>query len=102
MCVLPSWSSELLIIHFEWSFPGPGEITLTPSSNEVESGNFRALPLGVVGGDFTSTLTFAAESGTVITCINGDRSMNVSQTVTVQGTLEVFHYSKWALFPGLD
>jgi len=67
-----------------WSFPG-GEITLTLSSNEVLSGNFRAQPVGVVGGNFTSTLTFDAENGTVITCINGgDRSMSDSQAVTVQ------------------
>ena len=56
------------------------------TSNEVVSGNFRAQPVGVVSGNFTSTLTFTAESGTVITCINGDRSMNDSQTVIVQGT----------------
>jgi len=68
-----------------WSFPG-SEITLTPSSNEVVSGNFRAQPVGVVSGNFTSTLTFTAENGTVITCINGDRSISDSQTVTVQGT----------------
>lgn len=76
-----------------WSFPG-GEITLTLSSNEVLSGNFRAQPVGVVGGNFTSTLTFDAENGTVITCINGgDRSMSDSQAVTVQGIcvkMEVF------------
>ena len=68
-----------------WRFPG-GEITLIRTINEVVSGNFRAQPVGVIGGNFTSTLTFTAESGTVITCINGDRSMNDSQTVIVQGT----------------
>lgn len=68
-----------------WSFPG-GEITLIPSSNEVVSGNFRAQPVGVNKGNFTSILTFPVEDGAIITCINGDRSLNDSQTVTVQGT----------------
>jgi len=67
-----------------WSFPGD-EITLIPSSSEDIEGNFRARPVGVVGGNFTSTLTFPAENGTVITCFNGDRSINDSQTVTTQG-----------------
>ena len=66
-----------------WKFPG-GEITLIPASSE-SPGNFRARPVSVVNGSFTSTLTFPAENGTVITCINRDRRMNASQTVTIQG-----------------
>lgn len=68
-----------------WSFPG-GEITLIPSSNEVVSGNFRAQPVGVDSGNFASILTFPVEDEAIITCINGDRNLNDSQTVTVQGT----------------
>jgi len=67
-----------------WSFPGD-EITLIPSSSEDIEGNFRAQPVGVVGGNFTSALTFPAENGTVITCFSGDRSIGDSQTVTTQG-----------------
>jgi len=68
-----------------WSFPG-GEIALISTSNEGVSGNFRAQPVGVVSGNFTSTLNFTADNGIVITCISGDRSMSDSQTVAVQGT----------------
>jgi len=71
-----------------WSFPG-GEITLIPPSTETVAGNFRARPVGLVSGNFTSTLSFTAENGTVITCINGDRSRSDSVTINVQGT-EVF------------
>ena len=67
-----------------WRFPG-GEITLAPGSME-SPGSFQARPVGVVNGSFTSTLTFPAENGTVITCINGlDRSMNSTKRVRVQG-----------------
>ena len=66
-----------------WSFPG-GEITLAPRSSESVVWNFRARPIGV-NGSFTSTLTFPAENGTVISCINGDRSMNNTKRVRVQG-----------------
>ena len=76
-CTLP----ETAVI---WSFP-EGELTLVPSSSEGMSGDFRAQPVGVVSGNFTSTLTFTVENGTVITCSNGDRSRSVSQTVTIQG-----------------
>ena len=68
-----------------WSFPG-GEITLIPASRE-SPGIFRARPVGVVNGNFTSTLTFPAENGTVITCVNGDRSMNDSLAVALQGII---------------
>ena len=71
-----------------WSFPGD-ETTLIPASME-SSGNFRARPVGVVNGNFTSTLTFPAEIGTIITCINGDRSMNNTLAVQVQGTYSTF------------
>ena len=67
-----------------WTFPG-GDVTLIPGSSEQVSGNFRAQPVGVVNGNFTSNLTFPAENG-VITCFNGqDRSMSDTLTVTVQG-----------------
>ena len=70
-----------------WKFPGK-EITLAPGSREEVAGNFRARPVGVVNGSFTSTLTFPAENGTVITCINGlDRSKNNTQRVRVQGNV---------------
>ena len=75
-----------------WSFPG-GELTLIPPSSEAVVGNFRARPVGVVGGNFTSTLTFTVQNGIVITCISGDRSNNVSQTITVQGTVHQWKYS---------
>ena len=68
-----------------WSFP-EGEITLIPASRG-SPGIFRARPVGVVNGNFTSTLTFPAENGTVITCINGDRSMNDSLAVALQGII---------------
>ena len=71
-----------------WNFPG-GEITLIPSSNEAIAGNYRAQPVRVDDGNFTSNLTFSAEASIVITCISGDRSMNDSQTITVQGTIVV-------------
>ena len=73
-----------------WNFPG-GEITLIPSSNEAIAGNYRAQPVGgnTVNGNFTSILTFSAEASIIITCISGDRSMNDSQTITVQGTIVV-------------
>ena len=68
-----------------WSFPG-GEITLASDSRDVKIGNFQLQPVGMVDGEFTSTLTFPAENGTVITCINGlDRSRNDTQAVQVQG-----------------
>ena len=68
-----------------WKFPGK-EITLAPGSREEVVGNFRARPVGVVNGSFISTLTFPAESGTVITCINGlNRSMNSTKRVGLQG-----------------
>ena len=77
---------------FQCTVPGmaviwivPGEITLIPSSNEVVSGNFRARPVGVAGGNFTSILTFPAESETVINCSTGDRTMIDTQRVRVQG-----------------
>ena len=69
-----------------WTFPG-GEITLAPGSNEEITGNFQAQPVGVANGEFTSTLTFPAENGTVIICSNGDRSMDDTQSVTVRGTI---------------
>ena len=65
-----------------WGIPG-NVITLIPSSPEVVIGNFRVRPGGMAGGNFTSTLTFTAENGTVITCRIG--STNVSQTVIVRG-----------------
>ena len=68
-----------------WTFPG-GEETVAPSSSEQVTGNFRVRPVGVVSGNFTSTLTFPAENATVISCFNVDRSRNNSLTVTVQGT----------------
>ena len=67
-----------------WGFPG-GEETVAPGSTEQVNGNFRARPVGVVNGNFTSILTFPAQNGTVITCIHGDRSVNISHKVTVQG-----------------
>ena len=68
-----------------WKFPGK-EITLAPGSMEEVFGNFRAHPMDEVDGNFTSTLTFPAENGTVITCINGlDRSMNRTKRVRVRG-----------------
>ena len=73
-----------------WTFPG-GEETLVPSSNEQLSGNFQARPVGVVSGNFTSTLTFPAENETVITCFNALRSRNTSLTVTFQG-ISVCHF----------
>ena len=69
-----------------WTFPG-GEITLAPGSNEEITENFHARPVGVANGEFTSTLTFPAENGTVVICSNGDRSMDDTQRVTVQGTI---------------
>ena len=73
-----------------WKFPGK-EITLAPGSRDEVTGNFRAHPVGVVNRSFTSTLTFPAENGTVITCINGiDRSMNSTKRVRVQGNI-TFH-----------
>ena len=69
-----------------WTFPG-GEITLAPGSNEEITGNFQARPVGVANGEFTSTLTFPAENGTVVICSNGDRSMDDTRSVTVQGTI---------------
>ena len=75
-----------------WKFPGK-EITLAPGSREEVTGNFRVRPVGVVNGSFTSTLTFPAENGTVITCINGqDRSMNNTQRVEVQGNITLMHH----------
>ena len=68
-----------------WSFPG-GEITLSAISSQVLVGSFQAQSMGVVNGNFTSTLTFPVEIGTVITCINGDRSRNDTLAVGVQGT----------------
>ena len=67
-----------------WNFPG-GDETLVPDSSEQVSGNFRARPVGVVNGSFTSTLTFPAENGTVVTCFNALLSRNTSLTVTVEG-----------------
>ena len=82
-CTLPE---EAVI----WKFPGK-EITLARGSRDEIAGNFRAHPIGVVNGSFTSTLTFPAENGTVITCINGiDRSMNSTKRVRVQGDI-TFH-----------
>lgn len=69
-----------------WTFPG-GEFTLAPGSIEVITGNFQARPMGVANGEFTSTLTFPAVNGTVIICSNGDRSIDDTQTITVQGIL---------------
>ena len=69
-----------------WTFPG-GEITLAPGSNEEISGNFQARPVGVANGEFISTLTFQVENRTVIICSNGDRSMDDTQSITVQGTV---------------
>lgn len=69
-----------------WTFPG-SEITLAPGSIEVITGNFQARPMGVANGEFTSTLTFPAVNGTVIICSNGDRSIDDTQTITVQGIL---------------
>ena len=84
-CTLPG------IIVF-WSFPG-GEITLAPGSVESVVWNFRAHPVGVVSGNFTSTLSFPAENGTVISCINGlDRSMQTSKIVKVQGILTFLYF----------
>ena len=68
-----------------WGFPG-GEETVAPSSTEQVTGNFRAQPVGVINGNFTSILTFPAQNGTVITCFNEDKTMNISHKVTVQGT----------------
>ena len=82
-CTLPG------IVVF-WGFPG-GEVTLVPSSSEQVTGNFRARPVGVANGNFTSTLTFPAENGTVITCSNALMSRNASLTVTVQG-MSVCHF----------
>ena len=74
-----------------WSFPGE-EITLAPGSSDVRIGNFQVQPVGMVNGEFISTVTFPAENGTVITCINAlDRSRNTSLTVTVQG-ISVCHF----------
>ena len=67
-----------------WNFPG-GDKTLIPSSSEQVTGNFRTRPVGVVNGSFTSILTFPAENGMVITCLNALLSRNTSLTVTVQG-----------------
>ena len=67
-----------------WSFPG-GEIALSATSSQVLVGSFQAQPVGVVNGNFTSTLTFPVEIGTVITCINCDRSRNDTLAVRVQG-----------------
>ena len=67
-----------------WGFPG-GEETVAPGSTEQVTGDFRARPVGVVNGNFTSTITFHARNGMIITCISGDRSMNASHIVTVQG-----------------
>lgn len=76
-----------------WSFL-EGELTLIPSSSEAVTGNFRARPVGVISGNFTSTLTFTAENRTVITCNNRDRSRSDSVTITVQG-IEVFMCIIW-------
>ena len=76
-----------------WTFPG-GEITLAPGSNEEITGNFQARPVGVANGEFTSTLTFPAENGTVIICSNGDRSMDDTRSVTVQGTIVLLQWRR--------
>ena len=68
-----------------WRFPG-GDETVVPGSSEQVTGNFRARPVGVVSGNLSSTLTFPAENGIVISCFNADMSRNDSLTVTVQGT----------------
>ena len=68
-----------------WSFPA--EITMVPTNNEVVSGNFRARPVGVANGEFTSTLTFPASNEIVIICSNGERNMNDTLSVTVRGKL---------------
>ena len=77
-----------------WSFPG-GDETLVPSSSEQVSGNFRAQPVGVVNGNFTSTLTFPAENETVVTCFNELRSRNASLTVTAQGISVLILVPTW-------
>ena len=74
-----------------WKLPGE-EITLVPGSGEEVKGIFRVYSVGVVNGSFISTLTFPAENGTVITCINGlDRTMNSTQRVELQGNITLIH-----------
>ena len=77
-----------------WTFPG-GEFTLAPGSIEVITGHFQAQPVGVANGEFTSTLTFPAVNGTVIICSNGDRSMDDTRTITVQGILTNINKVEW-------
>ena len=79
-----------------WQFPG-GEETVALGGTEQVTGNFRARPVNVVNGNFTSILTFSAESRMVITCINEDRSMNTSYEVTVQGTQWYINYCRVSL-----
>ena len=67
-----------------WRFPGGNEV-LRPTSSKQQFGNFQGCPVGVVNGNFTSTLTFPAENGTVITCSNVNMNRSTSLTVTVQG-----------------
>ena len=73
-----------------WDFPG-GDETLIPASSKQQFGNFRGCPVGVVNGSFTSTLTFPAENGMVITCSSVEMNRNTSLTVTVQGISVLIH-----------
>ena len=64
-----------------------GDRITDSSSVEVDQNGFRSTAgvYDVANNCFNSTLTFSAQNGTSFTCLNRDRSMSESVTVSVQG-----------------
>ena len=68
-----------------------GDRILESTSAEVDQNGFRSTAgvFDAANNCFNSTLTFSAQNGTSIICLNRDKSMNESVTVTVQGSYMV-------------
>ena len=81
MCIVPG--DEL-----RWRLLGEnGDRITDPTSAEVDQNGFRSTAgvYDTANNCFNSTLTFSAQNGTSFTCLNSNRSMSESVTVSVQG-----------------
>ena len=68
-----------------------GDRILESTSAEVDQNGFRSTAgvFDAANNCFNSTLTFSAQNGTSIICLNRDQSMSEPVTVTVQGSYMV-------------
>ena len=86
VCIVPG--DEL---HWKISVETGDRIT-DSSTAEVDQNGFRSTAgvFDAANNCFNSTLTFSAQNGTSFTCLNSNRSMSESVTISVQGMWYAF------------